>query len=706
MRRFIGSLVLAALGLSNTAAHATLQIFTIDPVASVVSAAGSQLALDLGGLGGPASIPIQSQLGHPGTTSGALLPDGTLSDGLRTALAGQLLVDRNPASIQFRSQRTEIEPTQSGNWLAGVPVDPNRPAAAQLGGFLSSADPAFSAHFAIREAAFVFSSPAGVALLPSGSGFDFDARQILKVAAGALDFDTSLFSLDDRESLAELSLTNRAAAGRLDALGGTLERLTIPIDVELLLDRTFFDGLPFAATLRLEGQIVAYRGVVPEPSTALLLAGGAGLLAAIRRRRNRAPGVRHSRHRAALLRVCLLLLLACACKPLHLPEQCFDGIDNDQDGLTDCADPSCIEEISCEIGENCSNGVDDDFDGAADCSDAPECCGDPACLSNPICAVEAFCFDGFDNDGDGETDCDDTDCDAATSCDYGPSPLESIACTQQNGSVFLSFTAFDVATDPTGCAETADASQTAPTFSLASEHHVEVVDDATSGEREISIVCSHQREGNVTSQMNCRAEVAAEIGYGPDGDHIFVGLRDDRYGLPGGGSGSVLWQCGDRAGELFAYQGPTALPTESAGGVCSFEMLLGCNAFGTTDGTCRMTLYARETESDCHRDTDCAAGEVCGPHGCQLGRAGDPCFDIGDCAQSGAVFCSTFGVCSEGGAGSLCSEDLDDLECATGLHCDADDTCRSERCQGGVDDDADGDVDCDDADCAGALACP
>jgi cysteine-rich repeat protein len=114
---------------------------------------------------------------------------------------------------------------------------------------------------------------------------------------------------------------------------------------------------------------------------------------------------------------------------LTAPETaCFDGIDNDNDGSTDCADSDCLgaSDGPCQTGqpgvcaagtyecrdlsrqcmahglpqpELCSDGLDNDCDGLTDGAD-PDC----------QAAIETDCFDGLDNDADGSTDCADPDC--------------------------------------------------------------------------------------------------------------------------------------------------------------------------------------------------------------------------------------------------------------------------------------------------------
>jgi len=86
---------------------------------------------------------------------------------------------------------------------------------------------------------------------------------------------------------------------------------------------------------------------------------------------------------------------------------CNDGIDNDNDGLTDMDDPGCLADPTNESNPNkqCDNGQDDDGDGKIDYK--IDGSGDPQC-ENPLDNNEgngiALCSDGIDNDKDGRTD--------------------------------------------------------------------------------------------------------------------------------------------------------------------------------------------------------------------------------------------------------------------------------------------------------------
>ncbi len=69
------------------------------------------------------------------------------------------------------------------------------------------------------------------------------------------------------------------------------------------------------------------------------------------------------------------------------PEQgnCNDGVDNDNDGATDCADSDCdADPVFCPKPEagKCNDGVDNDKDGKTDCNDT-DCGPDPICQAPP-----------------------------------------------------------------------------------------------------------------------------------------------------------------------------------------------------------------------------------------------------------------------------------------------------------------------------------
>lgn len=96
---------------------------------------------------------------------------------------------------------------------------------------------------------------------------------------------------------------------------------------------------------------------------------------------------------------------------------CDDGIENDGDGVADCADTDCDGAnvgpggAPCEAGAemSCFDGFDNDADGFADCEDF-DCNGEDGGIGDCEFMAEATCGDGFDNDADGDADCADDDC--------------------------------------------------------------------------------------------------------------------------------------------------------------------------------------------------------------------------------------------------------------------------------------------------------
>ena len=76
---------------------------------------------------------------------------------------------------------------------------------------------------------------------------------------------------------------------------------------------------------------------------------------------------------------------------------CDDGIDNDQDGMIDLADPGCFDESSPTEAPACSDGVDNgDADLLADWDGAGLGDPDPQCLNKPWKNSESRCGLGFE----------------------------------------------------------------------------------------------------------------------------------------------------------------------------------------------------------------------------------------------------------------------------------------------------------------------
>jgi hypothetical protein len=159
--------------------------------------------------------------------------------------------------------------------------------------------------------------------------------------------------------------------------------------------------------------------------------------------------------------ICINCVIDCPGNVENPEVTCNDGVDNDCDGDTDCADLDCIndpinlwnccDDGICDPTENqcicpndcpgtelgteltCNDGLDNDCDGPIDCADA-DCFGDPVCCGDLICQpgetncscasdcpgfemdVELTCGDGLDNDCDSFFDCFDSDCNGDPLC--------------------------------------------------------------------------------------------------------------------------------------------------------------------------------------------------------------------------------------------------------------------------------------------------
>jgi hypothetical protein len=95
-------------------------------------------------------------------------------------------------------------------------------------------------------------------------------------------------------------------------------------------------------------------------------------------------------------------------------EICGNKLDDDCNGLADCADPACFGDPACSKPgqEICNNGIDDDGDGLIDCAD-PDCASSLAC--RPGTGTE-ICDNGIDDNGNGLVDCTDPMCATFAGC--------------------------------------------------------------------------------------------------------------------------------------------------------------------------------------------------------------------------------------------------------------------------------------------------
>jgi hypothetical protein len=103
---------------------------------------------------------------------------------------------------------------------------------------------------------------------------------------------------------------------------------------------------------------------------------------------------------------------------------CFDGKDNDCNGVADCQDPNCAGlGLSCRV--NLTDPLAGKVCGGTSGPSAYQC----ICNSPEATTGEQSCGDGIDNDCDGFTDCKDLDCNGRTCGTYG-----KICSTTSNGS--------------------------------------------------------------------------------------------------------------------------------------------------------------------------------------------------------------------------------------------------------------------------------
>jgi hypothetical protein len=409
-------------------------------------------------------------------------------------------------------------------------------------------------------------------------------------------------------------------------------------------------------------------------------------------------------------------------------EVCLNGLDDDRNGLIDCADPICFGLPECTgIFENCVNGLDDDGNGLVDCADPfcfglPDCgpaaercndfvdndldglvdCLDTDCAGDRSCLLVEICDDGFDNNRDGFVDCSDPTCSGTAGCvgteicndllDNDRDGLTDCAdrdCALQPGCVVLAeVCANGLDDDRNGLVDCLDPACVGTPLCAPS---TEVCNDLVDNDGDRRIDCG---------DTDCATDPACPTG--PQSCVSPTVITD--FGVSTGatlpGTSSAAGSCVDSSGTeaVFAFTPPTS------GTVC---MRTRGSSFNTL-------LYAR---SSCAN----AASEItCNDNGRNQQSeisfsavAGQTYFIFVD-GVSGAngsyVLAVTEGTCPPLGLEN-CTDGIDNdsdffADCAD-TDCFSTSSCISsaEVCTDRVDNDRDGAVDCADTDCVANAAC-
>ena len=123
-------------------------------------------------------------------------------------------------------------------------------------------------------------------------------------------------------------------------------------------------------------------------------------------------------------------------------EICNNGVDDNNNGLIDCADATCINDPVCKAPtpEICNNGIDDNNNGLTDCADAA-CIGDASCRSLRY----EICNNGVDDDGNGAIDCADSACFGFSGCALNTLPPPTYVPPTSTVPNFVKINASDVA---------------------------------------------------------------------------------------------------------------------------------------------------------------------------------------------------------------------------------------------------------------------
>jgi len=352
----------------------------------------------------------------------------------------------------------------------------------------------------------------------------------------------------------------------------------------------------------------------------------------------------------ALLLIFLVVLGACSAPVTPKPKQevCGNGVDDNDDGKTDCADPTCFSSPVCErIIEDCRNTIDDNRDGKVDCDDLD-------CLADPFCIKVETCGNGVDDNRNGKVDCADLECAGMMGCGDGGPELGNCDDTLDN--------------DNSGFADCKDRT----CLGQACGAGCACTDGGTKGEAD----CTDNLDNDNDTKTDCADSDCTGLGCG-------VGCLCTNATKTEANCADGLDNDGDTKIDCMDSDCMTAMC--GAGCVCNggLKKEVNCTDGVDNDG---------DTAIDC-ADTECVAVS-CG--------AGCTCESL----KKKETNC-TDGVDNDGDTKIDC---LDNPDC-DGTSCGAGCTCsggakREVLCGDGIDNDNDGTKDCADMpDCTGAAGC-
>lgn len=250
------------------------------------------------------------------------------------------------------------------------------------------------------------------------------------------------------------------------------------------------------------------------------------------------------------------------CQHETTAEQCANGIDDDEDGLLDCADPDCTQDPVCSETQ-CGNGR---LESGEECDDGNSADGDGCSAQCTLESAEQTCDDRLDDDGDGLTDCADPDCAQDPFCLCGNGVLEGDEeCDDGNNN------------DGDGCAADCTVESIGP----------EICDNSIDDDLDGAIDCLDPDCSNAPACSGQCGDGVVDAGEGCDD-----GNRDNTDGCPDDPAAGGTCQpasCGDS----HLYDGIEECDTADLGGAT-------CQSLGFAGGTLSCSATCLYDTSDCN----------------------------------------------------------------------------------------------------------